>query len=228
MSQLEETGDVRVSSITCYLDFISPFAWLAFQQLPNALMGLSYSMAYKPVLFGAVLKHHGQLGPAEIESKRDWTYRHVLWLAAQLGIDLQMPSAHPFNPLPLLRLALACGIRNEPGLVNRYVCETIFRHVWNGGADAADPQRLVQLTGLLEPQRQFDADEAKQMLSKNTEEAIAAGVFGVPAFVVDQKLFWGHDALPMLRDYLMGGQWFQGDNWHQAHKVSVGVTRQKR
>ena len=84
--------------ITFYFDFISPYAWLAFQALPQALQGISHSVTYKPVLFGAMLKHHGQLGPAEIPSKRDWTYRQVQWLAHTQGIALQMPATHPFNP----------------------------------------------------------------------------------------------------------------------------------
>jgi 2-hydroxychromene-2-carboxylate isomerase len=93
--------------ITFYLDFISPYAYLAFEQLPEALMGHSTSVTYKPVLFGALLKHHGQLGPAEIPGKREWAYRQVLWLAHQHGLELQLPATHPFNPLALLRLALA-------------------------------------------------------------------------------------------------------------------------
>ena len=56
--------------ITFYLDFISPYAYLAFEKLPEALMGHSVSVSYKPILFAALLKHHGQLGPAEIPGKR--------------------------------------------------------------------------------------------------------------------------------------------------------------
>ena len=63
--------------ITFYLDFISPYAYLAFEQLPQALQGLSYAVDYQPVLFAGLLKHHGQLGPAEIAGKRDWTYRQI-------------------------------------------------------------------------------------------------------------------------------------------------------
>ena len=100
--------------ITFYLDFISPYAYLAFEKLPEALMGRSYSVTYKPILFAGLLKHHGQLGPAEIAPKRDWTYRQVLWQAHRHGVDLQMPASHPFNPLPLLRLAVACGAQGLP------------------------------------------------------------------------------------------------------------------
>ena len=94
-----------MKTITCYLDFISPYAYLAFEALPQSLMGVSHRMVYKPVLFGAVLKHHGQLGPAEIAGKREWTYRHASWLGHAQGCGLQMPAQHPFNPLPLLRMA---------------------------------------------------------------------------------------------------------------------------
>ena len=210
--------------ITFYLDFISPYAYLAFEQLPEALEGLSYSVSYKPILFAALLKHHGQLGPAEIAPKRDWTYRQVLWLAQSRGIALQMPQSHPFNPLALLRLAMACS-GGETGASNRFVCETIFRHVWQGGAEATDALRLEALTAQLEPQRRLGADDAKAQLKNNTDEAIASGLFGVPAFEVDGKIFWGFDALPMLRDYLLKGSWFAGGDWESASKLSVGVTR---
>src|SRR5205085_5041919 len=95
--------------LTFYFDPISPFAYLAFEQLPQALDGLSVSVDYQPVLFAAMLGHWGQKGPAEIEPKRAWTFRHVAWLAHSAGIALQSPARHPFNPLPLLRLAVACA-----------------------------------------------------------------------------------------------------------------------
>ncbi len=210
--------------ITVYLDFISPYAYLAFEQLPLALIGHSYSVTYKPILLAALLKHHGQLGPAEIAPKRDWTYRQVQWLAQQQGLDLQLPTAHPFNPLALLRLAVACDAH---GLPNRYVCETVFRHVWQGGGDATDAQRLHTLTQQLAPERVVNSDEVKAQLKAHTDEAIGRGVFGVPTFEVDGKLFWGLDALPMLRDYLAGDAWFAGPQWDAARQLPFGVRRPK-
>ncbi len=210
--------------ITFYLDFISPYAHLAFEKLPEALMGLSYSVSYKPVLLGAILKHHGQLGPAEVPAKRDWTYRHVQWLGHHHAVDLTMPAVHPFNPLPLLRLAIACAGGGDP---NRYVCETLLRHVWQGGADAVDAARLQQLRGQLSPPLAPDDEAVKARLRQNTDEAIAAGVFGVPAYQADDKLFWGFDALPMLRDYLRGEAWFDGPGWHAVGRIAAGAARQR-
>lgn len=208
--------------ITFHFDFISPYAYLAFEKLPEVLKGLSYRLDYRPLLFAGLLKHHGQLGPAEIAPKRDWTYRQVLWLAHTHGIPMQMPAAHPFNPLPLLRLALACG---QDGLVNRYVAEAVFRHVWRGGADAADPRRLAELAAQLQPARDAAGDAAKAELKANTDAAIARGLFGVPTCEVDGRLFWGFDGLAMLRDWLGGKEWFASGAWEQAAAVPAGQVR---
>ena len=54
--------------------------------------------------------------------------------------------------------------------------------------------------------------------------AQAAGVFGVPAFAVDGKMFWGLDGLPMLRAYLDGDPWFAGDQWEAAAAVPSGLA----
>ena len=199
--------------ITFYLDFISPYSYLAFERLPQALEGLSYSVAYKPLLFAALLKHHGQLGPAEIPAKRAWTYRQVLWLGHTHGIPIDMPASHPFNPLPHLRLSLAT---TRDGEISRYVAETVFRHVWRGGEEAGDAARLAALAALLPQLRESGSEEVKAQLRRNSDEAVARGVFGVPACVVDDRVFWGFDGLAMLRAYLAGDDWFEGPLWAGA------------
>lgn len=216
--------------ITFYFDFISPYAYLAFEALPQALQGLSYSVTHKPLLFAALLQHHGQLGPAEIPAKRDWTYRQVLWLAQQHAVPLQIPQSHPFNPLGLLRLAVACDPQGQP---NRYVCETVFRHVWQGGLEASDPQRLQDLTQRLTAQRSLEQDtsdpsvkaRSTSVLQAHAQEAIARGVFGVPAWVVDGKAFWGLDALPMLRAYLEGAPGLSDAQWDAVQHIPTGAMR---
>ena len=207
--------------ITFYLDFLSPYTWLAFERLPQALQGLSYSVSYQPVLLGALLQHHGQRGPAEMPHKREWTYRQVLWLAREHGIAMDLPAAHPFNPLALLRLAWAWARQGTP---NRYVCETIFRHVWQGGAPADDVARLEALTAQLAPARDPASDAVKHDLRAATDAALAADVFGVPTFAVDGRVFWGFDALPLLRAQLEGDTRVD-EVWASAASVAQGVRR---
>ncbi len=211
--------------ITFYLDFVSPYAWLAYERLPDALEGLSYSVSYKPVLLGALLQQHANPGPAGIAPKRDWTYRHVTWLGHAQGTPLQMPARHPFNPLPLLRQALACS---DDGCINRFVAGALLRHVWQGGHDALDVERLrvlaEQLSEQIRPGQDMHSEAPKALLRANTEAAQAAGVFGVPAFEVDGKLFWGLDGLPMLRAYLEGDDWFDGPQWDGVTQVPSGLA----
>jgi 2-hydroxychromene-2-carboxylate isomerase len=208
--------------ITFYFDVISPYAYLAFESLPESLLGISYEVTYKPVLFAGLLKHHGQLGPAEIPSKREWTYRQVQWLARKLGIELQLPAAHPFNPLALMRLAVAT---NYSGLPNRYVVEKLFRHVWLGGQDAAAEQRFEALKTELKLVAEPNSAEVKSLLKTHTDSAIRKGVFGVPTLEVDGKLFFGLDALPMLAAYLKQDQWLGDSVWDDVLEIPVGTSR---
>lgn len=204
-----------------YFDFVSPFAYLQCERLAGLPSRLS--VRYKPVLFAALLDAHGQKGPAEIPGKRAFTYRFVVWQARQLGVPIKFPHVHPFNPLPLLRLALACC--DAGGTPNRHVVETLMRHVWRGGAEAGDPARLRALSEALAPRRDPAGDEVKAELRRWSDEALARGVFGVPTFDLDGRLFWGLDALPMLRAALHGDAWFDGPQWDAAGIAPPGVTR---
>lgn len=206
-----------------WFDPVSPFAYLAFEQLPQALEGQSYSVDYRPLLFAGLLRHWGQKGPAEIEPKRAWTFRQIAWQAHRLGIPIQTPAEHPFNPLALLRLLLACA--PEGGTPNRLACEAVLRHVWRGGADANDPARLQALRAALAPRSDPEAEPVKQALRDSTAAALARGVFGVPTVEVDGRLFWGLDALPMLAAYLRGDPWFDGAAWDEAGAPRPGVQR---
>ena len=190
------------SRVDWYFDVISPFAHLQMQVLPSLR---ELDIQYRPILFAGLLNHWGQLGPAEIPSKRVHTYSYVRWLAGKHGLQLNIPAAHPFNPLPLLRLAVLVG--NDHGAVKR-----IFEPVWRDGSLPQDEHALAALVGELgvEPD-EISAPETKNKLKANTDEAISRGVFGVPSFVVGDQIFWGFDATDMLIDFLEDPERFADD-----------------
>ena len=116
-------------AIDWYFDFISPFAYLQWQRLRREAPQLALNP--KPVLFAGLLGHWDHKGPAEIPPKRGWTYAHCLWLARQHDIPMQLPSAHPFNPLPLLRTCIALGSSAD-------VIDRLFSYIWREGSLPSD------------------------------------------------------------------------------------------
>lgn len=214
---------MSMQTIDFLFDPISPYAYLAFERLPQALEGCSYVADYRPVLFAAFLAHHGHKGPAEIAPKRAWTMRQVAWIAHRHGIALQLPAVHPFNPLALLRLLVACAPAG--GLPNRRQVEQVFRHVWIGGGDPNDPARLQALRQAMAPQRDPDSAEVKDELRAATEAALQRGVFGVPTIAVGERLFWGVDALDMVAACLQGDPWFEPEHWEALNAPTPGIVR---
>ena len=177
-----------------YFDFISPFAYFQFVRCRRAFEARGFVL--KPVLFAGLLKHWEHKGPAEIGAKRRFTYRYAQWYAQANGIAFRMPPAHPFPPLAPLRLAIALG-SGFPSVGD------IFDFYWRDGLDLSDDQSRAALLNTLGAQEiDIGRDDVKRALQGNTDEAIAAGVFGVPTAVVDKEIFWGVDATEMLFDYL--------------------------
>jgi 2-hydroxychromene-2-carboxylate isomerase len=207
---------VKVSWV---FDVISPFAYLAFPQLSR--LPAHVSVEFVPVLFAGLLQHFGQLGPAEIPSKRRFTYRFVLWRARQLGLPMRMPPAHPFNPLPALRLIIAAGS-------DRRAAGTVLDAVFREGRDVADPAVIAALArelGVADVQAALNDSALKQRLRDNTAWASARGVFGVPTLVIGQELFWGHDAFDMALEHLRHPAAFRDPDMQAADTLPIGVTR---
>jgi 2-hydroxychromene-2-carboxylate isomerase len=202
-----------------YFDFISPFSYL---QLPSVLRWRErLEITPVPVAFGAILKHHGNVGPAEIPGKREWTYRFVQWQAENSGVPLRFPPTHPFNPLSALRLCIAAGT-TWPAV------QTIYDHIWargQGGTTAAELADAAHALGIDNVENATNAAEVKTTLRTNTEAAIAAGVFGVPTLRVGSELFWGNDASPMIEQWLDDPQRFSGAEFRRIADLPIGIER---
>ena len=212
------------AGIDWYFDFISPYSYLAFESLPAALAGIEPApvLRYRPVLFAGLLNHWGNVGPAEVPPKRRFTYEHCTWLADRHGIPMRAPRRHPFNPLPLLRAAIAAG--SAGAAIGR-----LFRFVWRDGALPDEPAFDALLADLGLAPAALDTPEVKAALRANGEAAIADGVFGVPTAVARTargvRAIWGFEALPMLADWLRDAPVFQGEQMQRAADLPPGEQR---
>jgi 2-hydroxychromene-2-carboxylate isomerase len=210
-----------MKSLDWYFDFISPYAYLQCVRFPVLPPG--FAARPKPVLFGALLERNGTLGPAEIPGKREFTYRQVLWLAQKHGVTLRLPPRHPFNPLAVLRLAVAMEAQED-------TVRRIFDFIWAEGRDPSDPAEFSALSarlGLPDAEARIADPAVKARLKANTEEAAAAGVWGVPTFVADGQCFWGFDAGNMLLDHLADPARFSGGEYSRIAMLPAGIKRKQ-
>ena len=188
-----------------YFDFISPYAYFAWRNLPSLAEKYNRPIDAHPVVFGKLLDKWGQLGPAEILPKRKWLHQYCLRYAALNGFEYNPPKCHPFNPLAALRMSL----KEVSGIDQHRVIDTIFEAGWSRGEDLGD---LPTLISLVEQQnidgeylsRQVSQPDVKKLLINETAMAIEKGVFGVPSIIIDGNLFWGNDQMEHIELLLAG------------------------
>ena len=192
-----------MASLRFELDFISPYAAVAWHAVQPIAARHGLSIEPVPILFAAILDAHGHKGPAEIEPKRRYTFKDIVRKAAAHGLALQPPPGHPFNPLAALRLAsLDLPLETRQSLVT-----ALFDATWFRGTGVTDPAvitRIAQEHGIADANDRIADPEVKQRVRAQTETAIDRGTFGVPTIWVGDELFWGVDSLPHLAQFLAG------------------------
>ncbi|WP_417516626.1 2-hydroxychromene-2-carboxylate isomerase [Minwuia sp.] len=204
-----------------YYDVVSPYAYLQLKRFSELEDRLEVTPV--PVLFAGLLGAWGQLGPAEIPAKRVQTYRYAHWLATRRGLPFRAPPRHPFNPLAILRMAIAAGSTVA-------VTHAVFDHVWGRGEDGEDPkglERLAVLLGIGDVAETVNDPAIKDRLRGNTDDAVAAGVYGVPTFRIGESLFWGDDLTDMMIDWLDDPDMLDAGEYRRLGALPTASVRQQ-
>ena len=204
-----------------YFDVISPYAYLQTRRFGELRERLEIKPV--PVLFAGLLGAWGQLGPAEIPAKRIQTYQYAHWLAHHRGEPFKAPPRHPFNPLATLRLVIAAGSTVEVTLA-------VLEHVWRKGEDGQDLPALEPLAaelGVDDLAAAISDPEVKAQLRRNTDDAVAAGIYGVPTFRLGEALFWGDDLTDMLLDYLDDPGMLDRDEYQRLAELPAASVRKQ-
>ena len=185
---------MKVTALDFYFDFLSPFAFFAWRDIGPLCEKYQLELRAHPVVFGKLLDHWGQLGPAEIIPKRDWVSRYCLRYATLHGFEYNPPKFHPFNPLPALRLSL----KEVSGERQLAIIDALFCAGWSQGEDLGDAANLIAILeregiDTVGFEEKITEQAIKDTLADETSQAIARGVFGVPSMIVGDQLFWGND-----------------------------------
>jgi 2-hydroxychromene-2-carboxylate isomerase len=221
------------NALTFYFEFVSPDAYLAWKQIADVAERHRRTLVVKPILFAALLNHHGQKGPAEIPAKRIYTFKNVIRMAHSSGLSITPPPAHPFNPLLALR-AVSVPMPESQRLA---LIDAIYDVTWRGAQiegsrDVTDPNVIAALATRLgldgaKVVEAASSQAAKDRVRLETEHAIALGAFGVPTMIADGELFWGADSIPHLEAHLRGEDPANRDRLKMFTEIPVGATRQK-
>ncbi|MGB5267060.1 MAG: 2-hydroxychromene-2-carboxylate isomerase [Polyangiales bacterium] len=186
-----------------HFDYISPYSYLAWQQLGAFANEHNLHVDLKPTLFAGLLNQFGHKGPAEIEPKRIYMFKDCLRRAAELDVPFAPVFSHPFNPLPSLRATL---LDMEDPTRERLVT-ALFHATWAKSRDVGSAEVVAEVcagAGVPNALERIRDPEIKERLLHASREAIQLGVFGVPTMIVDDELFWGTDSFPHLARYLRG------------------------
>ena len=208
-----------MKTVEWFFDFVSPYSYFQCEKL--SCLPQTVRLEYKPVLFAGLLNHWGHKGPVEIDAKRKFTFRSCIWIARRDNIPFNLPRAHPFNPLSLLRLSIALDNRPE-------VVRDLFRFVWREGKLPDDVEawsRLIHQLDVPNADELIRSTEVKQRLRDNTDYAIEKGVFGVPTFRVDGEIFWGVDLFDFFLDYLNNPDLLKDPEMQRVDNLPVASTR---
>ena len=185
-------------TIEFWFDFASTYSYPAAMRVEEVAGRYGCGVEWRPFLLGPIFKAQGWTdSPFNIyPAKGRYMWRDLERLCAALRIPFRKPSEFPRRSL--IATHIAC-ISDDNAWAPEFARKL---HTANFAADLdiAEPAVLLHcLNGLVpDPAAILAAargQDAKARVRRNTERAIALGIFGAPTFVVGEELFWGNDRL---------------------------------
>ncbi|WKB51063.1 2-hydroxychromene-2-carboxylate isomerase [Eleftheria terrae] len=183
----------------------SPYAYLGHQRLWDLVRETGAQVRVLPVdLGGRVFPVSGGL-PLSKRAPQRQAYRLIelrRW-SDYLGLPMNVePRYFPVNSDEAARLIAAVEMKDGSEAAMT-IAGAVQRAVWAEELNIADEAVLLMLLerhGLPAQQRLDDSHSqaAHERYEANTEQAIRAGVFGAPSYVVEGELFWGQDRLDFV------------------------------
>lgn len=197
-----------MAHIDAFFSVLSPYTYLAGHRAGQIADRHGASITYKPLDIVTLFARTGGTPPGERHPARQaYRLEDLRRQAARQNLPLnEKPMFWPTNPAPASYAVISAqkaGGGDLSGLVHG-----LTRASWAEEKDIAEDAVIREVLAA----HGFDPDLAdKGMLSaaeeyaKNLEDAVSAGVFGAPFYIVDGTAhFWGQDRLEDLDLHLAG------------------------
>ncbi len=192
-------------TIEFFWDVGSPYTYLASTRIEQVARACNAKAKWRPFLLGGVFRETGNRPPLEVPAKLNYMLDDLKTWAAHYKMPFSFPSVFPINSLIPMRAAVGADTLGK----GKEFAAAALRTLWLEGKDPGRPDTLneiVRSVGLDDERlvRMMQDPEIKELLKRNTAEAVERGAFGAPTFFVGKKMFWGHDRMMLLEEYVKG------------------------
>jgi 2-hydroxychromene-2-carboxylate isomerase len=197
-------------AVDYYFTPASPWTYLGHARFVQLLQDTGCPVRVWPVDFGAIFPVSGGLPvPKRAPQRQAYRLVELARFRQALGLPLNLQPAHfPVAVDAASRLIIAVD-QTDGAMAALDLAGRLGRAVWAEERNIADPATLSAMLAeaVLPASRQAEADAPAiaQRYAAYTQQAIDAGVFGAPSYVVDGEIFWGQDRLDLLARRLRDG-----------------------
>ena len=186
-------------SVEFFFDVGSPTVYLAATQLSKIAGRHGAPVLWRPFLLGGVFKATGNVSPATVPAKSRYMGDDLERFARRYKVPFLFNPFFPVNTLALMRGAVAY---QQQGRLDQYI-EAIFSAMWVTGKNMNEPTIVAEVLDTIGIEAQeflvaIAAQDVKDKLKSNTEEAVERGAFGAPTFFVGDEMFFGQDRLDFV------------------------------
>ena len=190
------------SYIDFYFDVISPYSYIAHKKIQKIKESQKVIFNYKPILLGGLHNLAGINAPAFNKYKMKNMQSDCELVSKKNNISFSWNSKFPINSLSIMRGYLSVNDNLKEEYINLF-----FNAYWKDNLDLSLEKEFSKLLKILKVDSKIFFKKIKENLIKDdlkklTSNAFKKEVFGAPTFIVDSKIFWGHDRLQYALDEL--------------------------
>jgi 2-hydroxychromene-2-carboxylate isomerase len=189
-----------------WFEFASTYSYVAAMRIETMCTHAGVALSWRPFLLGPIFQLQGWGdSPFNLNPLRGaYMWRDLERLTRKFGLPWKRPSVFPRNTVAAARIAAAFS--DEP-----WIGEYIRRAFIANFAEDRELNDPGVVRGLLKELGQ-DGDaiwesatttDRREALRRNTERAIAIGIFGAPNCVVSGEVFWGEETLEDAIDWAL-------------------------
>ena len=197
-----------MKEIEYFLDCSSPWTYLSFRGILELKKKKEFKIIWKPILVGGIFNsinpsvYENRKNP--VKEKMDYSQKDLQDWSDLRRININWPKIFPINSVKAMRGAFYFI---DKGRIEDYL-ESVFQAYWTNGRDISDLEILLEIaesSGAIPNEYLdfIDSPEAKQRLTKNTQELMDRGGFGSPTFFIDStNMYFGNDRIQLIDSIL--------------------------